>query len=549
MAKELCFSEEARLKMKRGVDLLARAVGVTLGPKGRLVILDRKFGSPQITKDGVSVAKEIDLVDPFENMGAQMVREVGEKTSDEVGDGTTTAIVLAQTILNEGIRNVSIGRSPMAIKRGIDCASACVVEAIRNVSKPVKGRAEIEAVATVSANNDPEIGKILADAMEQVGKDGVITIEESNSMKTEVRLAEGMQFDRGYISPYFVTDSERMEAVLKDVRILLYEKKISSLRELLPLLEQCAQAGAPLLVIAEDVEGDALAGLVVNKLRGLLKVAAVKAPGFGDRRKQVMEDIAILTKGKFFSEDLGVKLESVTLSDLGRAERIVIDKDDTTLIGGNGSKGDIQARCELIKKQIEKSDSDYDREKLEERVAKLIGGVAVIRVGASTETELKEKKTRFENGLNATRAASEEGIVPGGGVAFLRAMNSIDGLSLEAEEQVGAEILKEALKGPAFRIAENAGFDGHVTVRRVLEGGGNFGFNAETGEFEDLVNAGVIDPTKVVRTTLQNAASIAGLILTTEAAVSEKSEPKDEKRNAKQKARKQSKTSPHSHSH
>lgn len=537
MAKQIAFSEDARLALKQGADILAKAVGVTLGPRGRHVIIDRKFGTPQITKDGVSVAKEIELEDPYENLGAQLLREVAEKTSDAVGDGTTSSTVLAQSIINEGLRNVAAGSNPMALKRGIDQAVIKAVSALKAFSKPVHGRKDLEAVATISSNNDAEIGKTLADAMEKVGKEGVVTVEESNSMKTELKIVEGMQFDRGFISPHFVTDAERMEVVLKDALILLYEKKISSLPEFIPFLEKIAQTGKQLLIIAEEIEGEALAALVVNKLRGLLKVAAVKAPGFGDRRKEMLEDIAVLTQGKFFSEELGVKLESIQLTDLGRAERIVIDKDNTTLIGGAGSKTDIQARVERLRKQIKNSDSTYDKEKLEERIAKLIGGVAVIRVGASTEAELKEKKQRIENALNATRAASQEGIVPGGGVALLRVRDSLDQLKLEGDEQIGVNIVKDALKGPAFRIAENAGFDGHVVVKRILEEKGNFGFNAETGQFEDLIQANVIDPTKVVRTVLENAASISSMILTTEAAISELLEEK-EKKNENKKSKK-----------
>ncbi len=540
MAKEVSFSEDARLQIKKGVDILAKVVGVTLGPKGRLVIIDRKFGSPQITKDGVTVAKEVDLEDNYENLGAQLVREVAEKTSDQVGDGTTTATVLAQAILEGGLKNVTAGANPMALKRGIDKAVEKIVEFIKTLSKPVKGNQEMEAVATVSANNDPTIGKLLAEAMEKVGKSGVITVEESKTVTTSLDIVEGMQFDRGYISSHFVTDPELMEVVLKDVLILLYEKKISSLREFVPLLEQSAQSGKPLLVIAEDVEGEALAGLVVNKLRGLLHVAAIKAPGFGDRRKEMMEDIATLTKGKFLSEELGIKLESIQLTDLGHAERVVIDKDNTTIIGGAGSKADIKDRCDKLKKQIEKADSSYDKEKLQERLAKLSGGVAVIKVGASTETELKEKKARLDDALHAVRAAAEEGIVPGGGLALLRSIEALSKLKLEGDEQTGVEVVKQALSAPAFLIAHNAGFDGPVIVKQTLEKQGNVGFNAETGEFEDLVKSNVIDPTKVVRSTIQNAASIASLLITTEAAVSDKPEEKDED---EKKSKKKSKAS------
>jgi len=548
VAKEVAFSEEARLRIKKGVDILAKVVGVTLGPKGRLVIIDRKFGSPQITKDGVSVAKEVDLEDNYENLGAQLVREVAEKTSDQVGDGTTTATVLAQAILEGGLKNVTAGANPMALKRGIDKAVEKIVEFIKTLSKPVKGNQEMEAVATVSANNDPTIGKLLAEAMEKVGKSGVITIEESKTVTTSLDIVEGMQFDRGYISSHFVTDPELMEVVLKDVLILLYEKKISSLREFVPLLEQSAQSGKPLLVIAEDVEGEALAGLVVNKLRGLLHVAAIKAPGFGDRRKEMMEDVATLTKGKFLSEELGIKLESIQLTDLGHAERVIIDKDNTTIIGGAGSKADIKDRCDKLKKQIEKADSSYDKEKLQERLAKLSGGVAVIKVGASTETELKEKKARLDDALHAVRAASEEGIVPGGGLALLRSIDALSKLKLEGDEQTGVDIVKYALRAPAFLIAHNAGFEGHVIVRETLEKQGNVGFNAETGEFEDLVKSNVIDPTKVVRSTIQNAASIASLLITTEVAVSDKPEEKDEDdRKGKKKAKAASDHHGHDH--
>jgi len=528
VAKQVAFSEEARLAIKQGVDVLAKVVGITLGPRGRNVIIDRKFGAPQVTKDGVSVAKEIDLEDPYENLGAQLLREVAEKTSDSVGDGTTSSTVLAQAIINEGLRNVAAGSNPMSLKRGIDQAVIKAVAALKAMSKPVHGKADLEAVAAISANNDSEIGKTLAEAMEKVGKDGVVTVEESHSAKTELKIVEGMQFDRGFISPHFVTDLERMEVVLKDALILIYEKKISSLPEFVPLLEKIAQSGKQLLVIAEDIEGDVLAALVINKLRGLLKVAAIKAPGFGDRRKEMLEDIATLTKGKFFSEELGTKLESIELADLGKAERIVVDKDNTTIIGGAGSKADINARVEKLRKQIELSDSTYDKEKLQERVAKLSGGVAVIRVGANTEAELKEKKQRIENALNATRAASQEGIVPGGGVALLRIIDSLNQLKLEGDEQVGVNIIKQALHGPAHKIAENAGFDGSVVVKRILEEKGNFGFNAATGEFQDLVKANVIDPTKVVRSVLENAASIASMILTTEAAISEIEIKKDD---------------------
>jgi len=527
-AKQIAYAEEARARLKKGVDLLAKTVGVTLGPRGRNVVLERKFGAPVITKDGVTVAKEVDLKDPYENMGAQMVREVAEKTSDLAGDGTTTATVLAQSIVAEGFKNVTAGANPMSLKRGIEKATSAVVESLKKLSKPVKGRPEIEAVGTISANNDSTIGKLLAEALEKVGKEGVITVEESNTMKTELEFVEGMQFDRGYTSPYFVTDAERMECVLKEPYILIYEKKISSIKELIPLLEQVARAGKPLLILSEDVEGEALATLVVNKLRGILACCAVKAPGFGDRRKSMLEDIAILTKGKFLSEDLGTKLENVELSMLGTCQRVVVDKDNTTLVGGVGSQKEIKARCEQIRAQVERSDSEYDKEKLQERLAKLSGGVAVVRVGAATEVEMKEKKARIEDALHATRAAVEEGIVPGGGVALLRSLSAIDGLKLSGDEATGATIVRRALEEPARRIAENAGWDGSVVVRRILQEKGSFGFNAEKLEYGDLVQDGVIDPTKVVRIATENAASIAGLLLTTECAVSEK--PKEEEK-------------------
>ncbi len=534
MAKQLSYSEEARRRLKRGVDILARTVAVTLGPRGRNVVIDRKFGAPTITKDGVTVAKEIELKDPYENMGAQMVREVAEKTSDEAGDGTTTATVLAQAIVAEGLKNVTAGANPMALKRGIDQAVAKVVESLKKISKSVKGKEDIKAVGTISANSDSTIGELLAEAIEKVGKDGVITVEESNTMKTELELVEGMQFDRGYISPYFVTDAERMEVVLKEPYILLYEKKISAIKEIIPLLEKVARLGKPILLIAEDLEGESLATLVVNKIRGVLQIAAVKAPGFGDRRKALMEDVAILIKGKFISEDLGIKLENVDLAMLGTAQRVVIDKDNTTIVGGAGSQKDIKARCEQIRAQIGKSDSDYDKEKLQERLAKLSGGVAVVKVGAATEVEMKEKKARMEDALHATRAAVEEGIVPGGGVAFLRSIASLDSLKLEGDEATGVQIVRRALEEPARRIAQNAGFDGSVVVKTVLENKSpSFGFNAQIGEYHDLVEDGVIDPTKVVRSAIQNAGSVAGLLLTTECAISEK--PKEEKEEGKKK--------------
>ncbi|HXV28030.1 MAG TPA: chaperonin GroEL [bacterium] len=535
-AKQLSYSEEARRRLKRGVDVLAKAVGVTLGPRGRNVVIDRKFGAPTITKDGVTVAKEIDLKDPYENMGAQMVREVAEKTSDLAGDGTTTATVLAQAIVAEGLKNVSSGANSMALKRGIDQAVSKVVESIKKISKTVKGKEDIQAVGTISANGDTAIGKLLAEAIEKVGKDGVITVEESNTMKTDLEFVEGMQFDRGYISPYFVTDADRMEVVLKEPYILLYEKKISSVKELVPLLEKVARMGKPLLIMAEDLEGEALATLVVNKIRGVLQVACVKAPGFGDRRKAMMEDIATLIKGQFVSEDLGIKLENVDLSALGTCQRVVIDKDNTTLVGGAGSQKDIKARCEQIRAQIEKSDSEYDKEKLQERLAKLAGGVAVIRVGAATEVEMKEKKARMEDALHATRAAVEEGIVPGGGVALLRSINALDSLKLDDDEATGVDIVRRALQEPCRRIAQNAGVDGSVVVKSVLEGKGSFGFNAESGEFGDLVEDGVIDPTKVVRTAIENAGSIAGLLITTECVVSEKPSKEEETEKKKKKS-------------
>ncbi len=526
--KILSYSEEARQKLKRGVDILARAVTVTLGPRGRNVVIDRKFGAPLITKDGVTVAKEIDLKDPNENMGAQMIREVAEKTSNEAGDGTTTATVLAQSIITEGLKNVTAGANPMALKRGIDKAAAKVVEAVKAMSKSVKDRKEdIKAVGTISANGDSSIGELLADAIEKVGKDGVITVEESNTLKTDLEFVEGMEFDRGYISPYFVTDTERMEIVLKEPYILLYEKKISAVKELIPLLEKVARLGKPLLIMCEDLEGEALATLVVNKIRGTLQVAAVKAPGFGDRRKSMMEDIAILTKGKFISEDLGTKLENADVSMLGTAKRIVIDKDNTTIVEGAGSQKDIKARCEQLKAQLEKSDSEYDKEKLQERLAKLSGGVAVIRVGAATELEMKEKKARMEDALHATRAAVEEGVVPGGGVALLRSIAAVDQLKLSGDEKTGANIVRRALEEPCRKIAQNAGVDGSVVIRKVLEGKGSFGFNAATCEYGDLVAEGVIDPAKVVRNTIENASSIAGMLLTTECSVVEKKKEKE----------------------
>ncbi|NNF39150.1 MAG: chaperonin GroEL [Gemmatimonadetes bacterium] len=525
-AKELDFDIEARTRLKAGVDKLARAVKVTLGPKGRNVVLDRKFGSPTVTKDGVSVAKEIELEDPVENMGAQMVKEVATKTSDLAGDGTTTATVLAQAIFGEGLKNVTAGANPMGIKRGIDKAVERVVEELQSISSDTKGKKEIAQVGAISANNDSEIGDLIADAMEKVGKDGVITVEEARGLETTLDTVEGMQFDRGYLSPYFVTDPERMEAVLEEPMILIHDKKISSMKDLLPILEKVAQMGKPLLIIAEDVEGEALATLVVNKLRGTLKVCSVKAPGFGDRRKAMLQDIAVLTGGQVISEEVGFKLENTVVSDLGSAKRVVIDKDNTTVVDGAGEGDKIKGRIDEIRVAIDKSTSDYDREKLQERLAKLSGGVAVINVGAATETEMKEKKARVEDALHATRAAVEEGIVPGGGVALLRAQKALASFTLEREdEQVGVDILRRALESPIRQIATNAGAEGSIIVEKVREADDvRFGFNALSGEYEDLVAAGVIDPTKVVRTALQNASSIAGLLLTTEAVVVERPE-------------------------
>jgi chaperonin GroEL len=526
-AKEIGFDVEARAELKAGVDKLAKAVKVTLGPKGRNVVLDRKFGSPTVTKDGVSVAKEIELEDPIENMGAQMVKEVATKTSDVAGDGTTTATVLAQAIFGEGLKNVTAGTNPMGIRRGIDKAVGVVVEELKGFSMETKGKKEIAQVGTISANNDEEVGNLISDAMEKVGKDGVITVEEAKGLETTLETVEGMQFDRGYLSPYFVTDPERMEAILEDALILIHDKKISSMKDLLPVLEKVAQTGKPLLIIAEDIEGEALATLVVNKLRGTLKVCAVKAPGFGDRRKAMLQDIAVLTGGQVISEEVGFKLENAVMSDLGSAKRVVIDKDNTTLVDGAGEEDKIQGRIEEIKVAIDKSTSDYDREKLQERLAKLAGGVAVINVGAATETEMKEKKALVEDALHATRAAVEEGIVPGGGVALLRAQPALDEMKLEREdEQIGVGILRRALEHPIRLIAMNAGAEGSIVVEKVRANkNSNFGYNAQTDAYEDLVEAGVIDPTKVVRSALQNAASIAGLLLTTEAVVVEKPEP------------------------
>jgi len=526
-AKELLFNTDARSKLKRGVDQLAEAVKVTLGPKGRNVVIDKKFGSPTVTKDGVTVAKEIELSDPIENMGAQMVKEVATKTSDLAGDGTTTATVLAQAIFREGLKNVTAGANPMELKRGIDRAVEAVVEQLRSISVPSAGKKEIAQVGTISANNDKEIGNLIAEAMEKVGKDGVITVEEAKGLETTLETVEGMQFDRGYLSPYFVTDPEKMETVLDDPYILIHDKKIAAMKELLPLLEKTAQSGKPLLIIAEDVEGEALATLVVNKLRGTLKVCAVKAPGFGDRRKEMLRDIAVLVGGQVISEELGFKLENTTLSDLGRAKRVVVDKDNTTVVDGKGKPDDIKGRIAEIRAAIDKSTSDYDREKLQERLAKLSGGVAVINVGAATETELKEKKARVEDALHATRAAVEEGIVPGGGVALIRAQVALDKVKGTEDEKIGVDIVRRALEEPIRMIAQNAGAEGSIVVARVRESKDkNFGYNAATDNYEDLVKAGVIDPTKVTRTALQNAASIAGLLLTTECVVVEKKEEK-----------------------
>jgi chaperonin GroEL len=529
MAKDIVYREDARSAILRGVNALADAVRVTLGPKGRNVILDKKWGSPTITKDGVTVAKEIDLKDPMENLGARMVREVASKTSDVAGDGTTTATVLAQAIFREGIKNVTAGGNPMEIKRGIDRAVATVVEEIKKLSKPVKGKM-IAQVGTISANNDEEIGRIIAEAMEKVGKDGVITVEEARTIETVLEVVEGMRFDRGYLSPYFVTDPERMEVVLENPHILIYEKKISSMKDLLPVLEKVAQQGAPLMIVAEEVEGEALATLVVNKLRGTLRVAAVKAPGYGDRRKAMLEDIAVLTGGKAITEDLGIKLENVRIEDLGRAKKVIIDKDNTTIIEGAGDAKQIEGRVKQIRAQVEETTSDYDREKLQERLAKLVGGVAVIRVGAATETEMKEKKARVEDAMHATKAAVEEGIVPGGGVALLRAAPALDKLAqasdLTHDEKVGVAVVRRATEEPLRWIASNAGQEGNMVVAKVRELESETGFNAATSQYENLIEAGVIDPTKVVRFAIQNASSIAGLMLTTEAVVAEIPEKK-----------------------
>jgi len=525
-AKLVKFGQDAREKVLRGVNVLADAVTVTLGPRGRNVILEKSWGAPTITKDGVTVAKEVELEDRFENMGAQMVKEVASKTSDVAGDGTTTATVLARAIFTEGLKMVSAGHDPMTLKRGIDKAVSALTAELKTLSKPTKEQKEIAQVGTISANNDPTIGEIIGEAMSKVGKEGVITVEEAKGLETQLEVVEGMQFDRGYLSPYFVTDPERMECVYEDVYVLIHEKKISAMKDLLPLLEQGARAAKPLLVVAEDLEGEALATLVVNKIRGTLQTVAVKAPGFGDRRKAILEDVAILTGGKLIAEELGMKLENVTLQDLGRCKRIVVDKDNTTLVDGAGKKADIEGRIKQIRAQIEDTTSDYDREKLQERLAKLVGGVAIIRVGAATEVEMKEKKARVEDALHATRAAVEEGIVPGGGVALIRASAVLEKLEVGDEERFGVKIVKRAIEEPVRWIASNAGHEGSVVLDKVKNGKGAFGFNALKEEYEDLLKAGIIDPTKVVRTALLNAASIAGLMLTTEAMVAEKPEPK-----------------------
>ena len=525
-AKMICYSSQAREKMLKGVNILADAVKVTLGPKGRNVVLEKSFGSPTVTKDGVTVAKEITLEDKFENMGAQMVKEVASKTSDVAGDGTTTATVLAQALYAEGQKLVAAGTNPMALKRGLDKGVEAVVAELKKMSKSIKSKNEIVQVGSISANNDEMIGKLISEAMDKVGKEGVITVEEAKSMETTLEVVEGMQFDRGYVSPYFITDPEKMEAYIEDPYILIFEKKISSMKDLVPLLESVAQSGKPLLIIAEDIEGEALATLIVNKLRGTLKAAAVKAPGFGDRRKAMLEDIGVLSGGQVISEDLGLKLENVTLSDLGRCKHVRIDKDNTTLIDGAGKKADIEGRINQIRAQIDETTSDYDREKLQERLAKLVGGVAVIHIGAATETEMKEKKARVEDALNATRAAVEEGIVAGGGVALLRSVAALNAVKAAGEEKTGIGLLKRALQEPLRNIAQNAGMEGSVVVNAVAEGKESYGFNAESGVYEDLMKAGVIDPTKVVRFAIQNAASVAGLMLTTEAMITDKPEKK-----------------------
>jgi chaperonin GroEL len=526
-AKQLLFDEAARHKILRGVELLARAVKVTLGPKGRNVVIDKKFGSPTVTKDGVTVAKEVELPDAYENMGAQMVKEVASKTSDAAGDGTTTATVLAESIYKEGLKNVTAGSNPIFLKRGIDKAVEAAIAELAKTSKKVSDREEIRQVATVSANWDDTIGNIIADAMDKVGKDGTITVEENKSIETTLDVVEGMQFDKGYLSPYFTTNAEAQEAVLEDAYVLIHEKKISNLQEFLPLLQTVAKSGKPLLVIAEEVEGEALAALVVNKIRGTLNVCAVKAPGFGDRRKAMLEDIAILTGGRCITDDLGLKLENLQISDLGKAKRITVDKENTTIVEGGGKSSDIQGRVKQIRRQIDETTSDYDREKLQERLAKLAGGVAVINVGAATETEMKEKKARVEDALHATRAAVEEGIVAGGGVALLRCVKVIDSLKLEGDEAIGAQIVRRAVESPIRMLCANAGVEGAVVVGQILANKGSYGYNVATGEYEDLVKAGVVDPTKVTRTALQNAASVAGLLLTTECMITEIPEKKE----------------------
>ncbi|OGX26754.1 MAG: chaperonin GroL [Omnitrophica WOR_2 bacterium RIFCSPHIGHO2_02_FULL_45_21] len=524
MAKQLLFSEDARRQILSGVEQLARAVKVTLGPKGRNVVIDKKFGSPTITKDGVTVAKEIELEDPYQNMGAQMVKEVAEKTSDNAGDGTTTATVLAEAIYREGLKNVTAGANPMALKRGIEKAVEKICEELKRLSTPIKDKKEVAQVASIAANCDTAIGDLIAEAMDKVGKDGVITVEEAKSMATTLEVVEGMQFDQGYLSPYLVTDAERMEVILEDPYLLIHEKKISSLKDLLPLLEKIARTGKPLLIIAEEVEGEALATLVVNKIRGTLQCAAVKAPGYGDRRKSMLEDIAVLTGGKAITEDLGIKLENVDIDDLGRAKRVKIDKENTTIVEGAGKTQAINGRISQIKKQIEDTDSDYDKEKLQERLAKLAGGVAVINVGAATETEMKEKKARVEDALHATRAAVEEGIIPGGGVGFLRCISALDKLKSEGDERIGVDIVKRSLEEPIRQLTQNAGLEGSVIVQRVKQEKTNIGYDVATNEYRDMVEAGIIDPTKVTRTALQNAASIAALLLTTEALITDRPE-------------------------
>jgi chaperonin GroEL len=525
-AKQLIFDENARHKLLRGIQVLARAVKVTLGPKGRNVVIDKKFGSPTVTKDGVTVAKEIELADPFENMGAQMVKEVASHTSDTAGDGTTTATVLAESIFKEGLKNVTAGSNPIFLKRGIDKAVEAAVVELARMSKKVSDREEIRQVASISANSDDVIGNIIADAMDKVGKDGTITVEEAKSIETTLDVVEGMQFDKGYLSPYFATDADKMEAVLEDGYVLIHEKKISSLQDVLPLLQTIAKSGKPLLVIAEEVEGEALAALVINNMRGILKVCGVKAPGFGDRRKAMLEDIAILTGGKCITEDLGLKLENITIADLGRAKRIIVGKDDTTIISGGGKTSEIQNRVKQLRREIDETTSDYDREKLQERLAKLAGGIAVIHVGASTEVEMKEKKARVEDALHATRAAVQEGIVPGGGVALLRCAKAINAVKLEGDEAIGAQIVRRAIESPIRMLCANAGVEGAVVAAQVAAGKGSYGYNVATGEYEDLVKAGVVDPTKVTRMALQNAASIAGLLLTIDCMITELPEPK-----------------------